>query len=124
MIDKVKTDVLGARVLVNIPFRLVVYVAVLSLQQSGLIVISTVCAVVQEPNEVRAVRLEVEFDQFGVVWCLDRNLAQRCESSEVVSQTARELSGCNTRRGGWNRIGIGILIVHCCKRIRADAVNE
>lgn len=124
VVDEVDADVFCAGELVHVPFGLEVGLAVLGLEEHRRVVVAAVSAVVEIPDEVCAVGLELEVDALDVVGCLEGNLAKWDADGQVVVLALLKFRGGDGGGGGWNSIGIGVFVVHGCESVGRHAVVE
>src|SRR4051812_30229341 len=111
MVDDVDADGLVGAEVVDVPLRLGVKITILGLDEDRVVVVSTVRAVIDIPEEVGAVRLKLKVDNLGGFWLNNRLLAKGLGRVEGVVQATSKLFRGDIRSGGGNRLLIGILVV-------------
>jgi hypothetical protein len=94
------------------------------LEQDGLIVVTAIGLVVDEPYEVCAVGLEVKRDILGSSRLLKRDLAERDTKRNIVVLAHSELSSCHIGRRSRYRVGVCIFIVYSSKSVRGDTIIQ
>ena len=124
VVDNVQANRLVVAKVVDVPFIVPVEVALVDTWQDGLVVVATVRAIVDVPNEAGAVGPEVELDSLRVLGILDGNLAKWNGHIKGVVLAKSQLLGRHVRCRRGNGLGVGIVVVDGSDSTRGDSIRE
>lgn len=100
VVNEMQTDAGVAAKVVHIPLRFIIEVTVLGLQEDGLIVVTAVGAVVDEPDKVGTVTPELEVELLSRGGLLERDLTDRNALRQLIVLADSQLIFGNIRHRG------------------------